>query len=413
MKAIILFMFFAAGAFAAEIGPISLQRRNDVEFSHGVLNDAGEITYTVDDAGRGVLTLGAAEGNTVVGDPFAIHLAPQRILSPDEYGVEITGGELTSAGAYEIFDAYKVAGTVRTLTLAPVNPLVKIARVTYDSSSYLIDIDKTTTEGGMTLTCTSDYDSFWDPSGNGAHMYVSNLVVYAWTGDARVSTVDFTLSDLAVTDDLGGYNMSELRSWITARYDSTTGDQWSKFAATHPVRLADRQIWFDSLGVTRLGALASSGTNRVSITVNGTSIMEITPGASEYTDMLKIVDYEMGATQAVFYVAAALLSPVTLQTTPTLDPLDWSDVSTGLVSSYPTTSIHTVDDTTYTVYTLTLSIDPEAATGFYRIKSSVGAIGATTLEIKNCALIYQGHPLGIVTQVVDGVSYEVLGRVLN
>lgn len=412
MKSTILFVFFAAGAFAAEIGPISLQRRNAVEFNHGVLNDAGEITYTVDDAGRGVLTLGAAEGNTVVGDPFAIHLAPQRILSPDEYGVEITGGELTSAGTYELFDAYKVADTVRTMTLTPVNPLVKIARVTYDSSSYMIDIDKTTTEGGMTLTCTSNYDSFWDPAAHGAHMHVSNIVVYAWTGDARVSTVDFTLSDLAVTDDLGGYNMSELRSWITARYDSTTGDQWSKFSATYPVRLADRQIWFDPLGVTRLGSLASSGTNRVSIAVNGTSVIEITPGASEYTDMLKIVDYEMGTTQAVFYVAAALLSPVTLQTTPTLDPLDWSDVSTGLVSSYPETSSRTVGDTTYSVYTLTLSIDPEATSAFYRVKSTVGLIGATTVEIKNATLIYNGVPLGIVTQVVEGVSYETIGRVL-
>lgn len=412
MKSTILFVFFAAGAFAAEIGPISLQRRNDVEFNHGVLNDAGEITYTVDDAGRGVLTLGAAEGNTVVGDPFAIHLAPQRILSPDEYGVEITGGELTSAGAYEIFDAYKVAGTVRTLTLAPVNPLVKIARVTYDSTAYMVDVTKTTTEQACVVRGVSRYDSFFDPLDRGGWMHVSNIVVYAWAGDERRASVDFTLSDLTVTDDVGNYNMSGLRTWITARYDHRTGDQWSQFPATHPVRLADRQIWFDPLGITRMSSIQAAGTNAVAILVNGSPVLEIIPGAAERTDQLKIVDFQMESTQAVFYVSAALGAPVVLQRTEVLEPANWGDVSTGISSTYPNTVQRTVGDTAYTTYRLTLAVDPEATSAFYRVKSTVGLIGATTVEIKNATLIYKGVPMGIVTQVVDGVSYETIGRVL-
>ena len=414
MRHSILLAFLAFTVCAAEIGPIKIQRRNNIEFSHGTLNDAGELTYTVADNGTAVLTLGSAEGNAVVSDPFAIRLAPQRVLAADEWAATLGDGVVLNAqGVYEFFKAYKTGSTVRTLTLAPVNPLVKIARVTCNIDNYLITDRSATTENSYTLTGTSTYDSFFDPYNNGAWMYVSNIVVYAWVGDERVSSVDFTLSDLAVTDDLGTYNMSDLRQWIMTRYDDYTGNQWSKFPATQAVKLADKPIWFDALGVVRMSSWQSADTNTVAITVNGSPVLEILPGVPEFTDQLKVVDYQInGETQAVFYVSATLNTPVGLQQSATLDPVNWSDITTGLTSSYPTISQRTVSGVTYGVYVLTLTLNSAATGAFYRVKSSVGTIGATTLEIKNCTLIYKGHPLGIVTQVVDGVSYEVLGRVL-
>jgi hypothetical protein len=157
----------------------------------------------------------------------------------------------------------------------------------------------------------------------------------------------------------------------------------------------------------------SADTNTVAITVNGTPVLEIVPGATEFSDQLKIVDYQInGSTQAVFYVSATLNSALGLQSTASLDPANWSDISAGLTSTFPTISQHSVSGVTYDVYVLTLILNPSVASGFYRVKSTVSAIGATTLEIKNCTLIYNGHPLNIITQVVDGVTYEVLGNVI-
>ena len=414
MKRSLILVFLAFGACAAELGPIKIQRRNDIEFSHGVLNDAGELTYTTTENGMGVLTLGTAEGNAVVSDPFAIRLAPQRVLAADEWAATLSDGVVLNAqGVYEFFNAYKTGDTVRTLTLAPVNPLVKIARVTCNIDNYMITVKPTTTENAYTLTGTSTYDPFFDPNNRGAWMYVSNVVVYAWVGYERVSAVDFTLSDLAVTDDIGTYNMSDLRQWIMTRYDAYTGNQWSKFPATQAVKLADKPIWFDALGVVRMSSWTLADTNTVAITVHGSPVLEISPGVPEFSDQLKVVDYQInGETQAVFYVSATLNTPVGLQQSASLDPVNWADITEGLTSSYPAISQRTVSGVTYGVYVLTLTLNPAATGAFYRVKASVGTIGATTLEIKNCTLIYNGHPLGIVTQVVNGVSYEVLGRVL-
>lgn len=414
MKLIIVVALLAVTAVGAELGPVKIQRRNDVEFTHGVLNDPGELTYSIADGGTAVLTLGAAEGNVVVSDPFAIRLAPQRVLSPNEWAVTLGDGvTMSDAGAYVFFDAYKTEDTVRLMSVTPVNALTKIARVTYDINSYMVNVVRSTTEDKITWTGTSTYDIFMDPLDKGGRMFVSNIVVYAWEGDERTATVDFTLSDLSVTDKTGTYNMSGLRQWIMSRYDSKTGDQWSKFPATHSVRLADKPLWFDSVGVVRLSSWSGGDTNTVAFTVGGTPVFEITPGAAEMTDQLKIVDYVLrGDTQAVFYVSAYLNVPIGLQTTASLDPANWADVSTGLTSTYPTISSHTVGDTTYNVFVLTLALNPASPGGFYRAKASVGSVGATTLEIKNCTLVYKGHPLGIVTQVVGGVTYEVLGNIV-
>ncbi len=411
---IMLFGFVAMGVCAAELGPVKIQRRNDVEFSHGALNDQGELTYTIAGNGTSVLTLGSAEGNAVVSDPFAIRLAPQRILSAGEWAATLGDGvTLNEQGVYEFFDAYKTGDTVRSMTIAPVNSLVKIARVTYGINNYFINNKVAQTEESVSWSGTSTYNSFLDPYDKGAWMYVSNIVVYAWVGDERISSVDFTLSDLSVTDKTGTYNMSDLRQWIKTRYDSKTGDQWSKFPATQAVNLSDNQIWFDPLGIVRMSSWQSADTNTVAITVNGTPVLEIVPGATEFSDQLKIVDYQInGSTQAVFYVSATLNSALGLQSTASLDPANWSDISAGLTSTFPTISQHSVSGVTYDVYVLTLILNPSVASGFYRVKSTVSAIGATTLEIKNCTLIYNGHPLNIITQVVDGVTYEVLGNVI-
>lgn len=412
-RIVIIVMLASSVSMAAEIGPVKIQRRNDVEFVRGVRNDVGELTYSVGSDGRGTLTVGASEGDVVVSDPFAIRLAPQRILAADEWAATLDGAiTLTADGVYKLFDAYKGVPAARTLTISAANPQVKLARVTYGSTSYMVDVTKTTTEQSCVIRGVSDYDSFWDPAGHGAHMHVSNIVVYAWTGYERTAQVDFTLADLTVTDSLGKYNMSALRTWITARYDHRTGDKWSQFPATHPVRLADRQIWFDPLGIVRMSSFQTDGTNAVAIMVNGSPVLEIVPGSAERTEQLKIVDYSAGATQAVFWVSAALGAPIVLQRTEVLEPANWGDVSTGISSTYPNTVQRTVGDTAYTTYRLTLAVDPEATSAFYRVKSTVGLIGATTVEIKNATLIYKGVPMGIVTQVVDGVSYETIGRVL-
>ena len=91
----------------------------------------------------------------------------------------------------------------------------------------------------------------------------------------------------------------------------------------------------------------------------------------------------------------------------------WSDVSSGLVSSYPAKTTAYYNGSPVPAYALTLAIDPEATGGFYRAKSTLPSYGETKLEIKNCALYYAGHRLGIVTQLVSGVTYEVLGRVIE
>lgn len=410
-------LMVALAAQAAEVGVIKIQRRNPVEFHRGVLNEEGELTYEIDHAGRGILTVGSNQGNALVGDPFSIQLAPQRILEPEEWGATLDSGiELTADGTYKIFAGIKEAGVSRSMTIAPVNPATKVARVTYQSyyTGVLVKLDATQTEQGLTLLGRSIYTAFWDPNDKGGFLLVSNIVVYAWVGDARLSSVDFTLSDLSITDNTGSYTMAGLRQWIMARYDYRTGDRWSQFSATHSVRLADKPIWFDPLGVVRMSAHSGGeSADGVSIFVNGSPVFVITPGATEETDQLKIVDYQMGATQATFYVSAALKSPITIQCATTLAASSWSDVSTGVTSTYPTISQRIVGGEVYSVYVLTLPLDPDAANVFYRVKTSVGAIAANQIEIKNATLVYNGHEIGIVTQVINGVTYELLGRVVD
>lgn len=399
-------------ASSAEIGPIKIQRRNAIEHSMGTLNAEGEITYAVDDAGRGVLTVGAHEGNVVVSDPCAIRLAPQRILAPAEWAPALSDGVTADAsGTYSVFAAYKVADTVRSIVIETGDPLQTIARVTYDSDYYMAMIDKTISGNSCTISVASTYDSFWDPAGHGTRCYISNVVVYVWSSDSRSSAVDYTVSDLTMTDTIGSVKMSGLRQWVMDRYDADTGHLWSRYPALERVRLAGHSLWFDAFGGVRAG-MSGGATNRWQLVANGATVMELTPGVTETSDQLMIVGFEQTSpSQLVFQVSSALEAPVTLQSAATLDS-SWADVVGGLTSSYPAKTTVDFNGQTVSAYTLTLAVDPETTEGFYRAKTTLPSYGVTSLEIKNCALIYQGHPLGIVTQVVDGVSYEVLGRVL-
>lgn len=410
----VFLLITASVAVAQVVGPVKIQRRNPVESAAGVVNDVGELTYSVDEHGRATLTVGAHEGNAVVSDPYCIRLAPQRVLQPTEWAPTLSEGATVSDGRYVLFDKWKEDGTVRTVTFETGNPLHEISRVTFDAYVNLVKLEKKASGNKYTITATADYDSFWDPAENGARCYISNVVVHVWTGSQRVSEVDFTVSDIKVTDGAGTVNWSDLRPGIHRRYDGRTGVEWSKFPAIASVRLDGHPVLYDWFGSVRTGMVPGT-TNRWHMAVNGVPVVEVSPGVTEVSEQLRILSLRFLADDRIeLAISSALESPVTVQTVDTLEGNPaWMDIQSGLTSSYPEKTTVTVDGSPVPAYILTLGVDPAAPSGFYRAKSMLPGLGTTSIHIKNCDFYVDGVKLGIVTQTVNSVQYEFLGRAIQ
>lgn len=391
-----LALLLLAAAAASAVEEVIPQRRNDIERRFGVLNAPGETTYAVDeDARRAVFTVGTTEaGDLVVGDPYAIHFAPTRLLAADEWALSFgtnvcygEHGEIMFSTEADVYDW--PTGEVRTATILPARPDLALSGCTFrfGGSGF---VRSTVADDGIVLSASH---GLFPPTPGGVAephpLCVSNLVVYAFAGPARSETFDATMDKVTLVDTVGAVPLSDLRAWVLRTYEDRAAEDWSRYPAVSRVALAGNRIEFNSAGNVFLGMEADSGTNAVRFVLNASPVLSLVPGLSGASDALRIWRFAIEGDEAACYVASDLGAPVGLHVTADLrEPFVRAQ---GESSSYPaTTNVVDGAGVTHACYRVAMPVENNARAAFFRAYSTGAAGTGNQLRIENCDLWIDG-----------------------
>lgn len=384
-----------AAATAGAVEQVIPQRRNDVERRHGVVNEPGETTYTVDaDARRAVLTVGTTEaGDLVVGDPYAIHFAPTRQLSPDEWAISFgtnvcygPNGEILFATP-ENAAGWSESDPPRTATILPAHPDIAFSGISFASGGGGGSIGKTVSDDQIVLCARKITDP--PPAPPPRALWASNLVVHAFAGPTRAETFDATLCRVTLKDNIGSVPLSDLRDWVLRTYEDRAAEDWSRYPAVSTVNLAGNRLAFNSAGNLYVGMESDYATNAIRFVANYSPVLSIVPGVVTNSAALTIWRFAIEDGEAALYVSADLGVPVGIQTTADLrEPFV---LATGATSSYPAT-IDVTDPAgvSRACYRVSLPVDENAGAAFYRACAEYAATGGNQLRIENCDLWIDG-----------------------
>lgn len=378
---------------AGAVDKVVPQRRNAVERAHGVVNAAGELTYSVED-GRAVLTIGSEEaGDLVVGDPYALRFAPLRRLAPDEWAVAF-GPDVCYGERGEIMFSTTnnmwgwAVDAPRTATILPASPSVALAGIDFGRGGPG-NVRKTVSDTGIVLSATP-----WNAPAPGdflqtSPVWVSNVVVYAYAGPSREETFDATRNRLTIRDTVGEVSLGDLRAWVLRTYEGRAAEDWSRHPAVSRVRLAGNRLEFNSAGTAWLGMESDGATNALRLVLGFSPVLSLVPGAVDASDALRIWDFDIEDGEAVLFVGADLGVPVGIQAAPALDE-PFVEVS-GATSSWPeTTDVSDGDGVTHPCYRVFLPVDRNAGAAFFRAFARTSASGGHQLRIDNCDLWIAG-----------------------
>lgn len=384
----------------------AIQRRSPSEVAAGVPEPVGGLTYSAAPDGSATLRVGTSDAGTLfVSDPWAVHVAPTRLLAPSEYSVVLSNATWTADG--RICMASNVVTTAYVGARAEIgllDPTLAISAVTFDAdanagharpvriSDGRVDIVGSTTTGAI--------GGIGDPG----HLYISNISVRVWTTSRRSASWNAVDDDVALLDDMGEVPVSGLRRWVAARYDGRTAEDWSNHPATNRVQLAGQPLWFTPGGSLRAAAAATNTEWR--IVSSGVPVVRILAeqggGASED---LAIRGIEIDGGTVRIWVGAALGSPVRIQASATLTPADWIDAD-GAVSTYPAAEVHGG----YSCYRVDVPLDPSAPSCFYRAVAT--GTGGSTRALRLCdsdAALYVGGVRVAWTNItIGGQTLRVL-----
>lgn len=385
-----------AAAAAGAVEKVIPQRRNDVERRNGVVNEPGETTYAVDeDARRAVLTVGTTEaGDLVVGDPYAIHFAPTRQLSPDEWAISFgtnvcygANGEIMFSTEEDVYDWQ--ADEIRTATIVPARADIAFSGCTFRQRGSGI-VRSTVSDDQIVLSAARGTDPP-TPGGIAAPspLRVSNLVVHAFAGPTRAETFDATLCRVTLKDNVGSVPLSDLRDWVLRTYEDRAAEDWSRYPAVSAVNLAGNRLAFNSAGNLYLGVEADHATNAIRFVANYSPVLSIVPGVVTNSAALTIWRFAIEDGEAALYVSADLGVPVGIQTTADLrDPFV---LAAGATSSYPaTTDVTDPAGVSHACYRVSLPVDENAGAAFYRACAEYAATGGNQLRIEHCDLWIDG-----------------------
>jgi len=343
--AVIAIFVSSAVACATEllVGPIRLQRRNEVEHVQGAQNEPGELTYAVAEDGKATLRVGTeTEGTIIVSDPVAVRYVPTRVLADEEWYVEYGDGvEAGPDRSIVFYDAHPAVtngvNISRTATVRPVDEAVALASVTATPVVSVGHISIATAEAGSVITGIG----WHSPEGMPMPISVeaSNIIVRAYSSDERAATTDLRDNPIGLVDTLGPIQLGALREWVTNRYDAATAPAWSQHAATHPVRLDRQSIRWDSSGALIMRWQGDAASNGWAVTSHGWPILALTPGAGgggETMEGFDIVQMVVGASSIVIHVADGIWGDVAIQQVSDPSFGEWI-ASAGQTSSYPAT----------------------------------------------------------------------------
>lgn len=398
-----LLLLLAAAAPAATI-----QRRAPDEAA-AARNAVGELTYSVE-GGAAVLRVGTSDAGTLVAsDPWALHVAPRRLLGPREYSLHLSAGAamLPDGRVCLASNVTEAVGSVtESVTLRVADPAVRIASVRWRLDQDGARQERENTETEATLTATTVYRELMGRPIIG-YCYVVGVEVWAWASDRRDETWDTSVADLPFRDSLGETSVGSLRKWVAARYDGRTAEDWSNHPATNAVRLAGQTLWHSST----IRSVVSDGD--LSLVVAGAPVLSFTgPEDAGRTNALRIAHIEVSDDTATLWATAALGAPVRVQSCGDLAALDWRDVD-GVVSSYPATETPppTAAEAMRNVqcYRLEVPVDPAADACFYRVCSTIGPAEQRTVRVEPGAALYiDGVRAAWTNIVVNGATLRVL-----
>ena len=400
---------FAAGDPSHASPMARIQRRTTSEAATAQ-NAVGEVTYSIDEPGAATLRVGTSDSGTVVAsDPCAIHIAPRRKLSPEEYAVRVSG-EHTVFPDGSILLATNVTGAAvvtNVVTLTPVDPAVKLSSVTWDlASSGSCGRVRTLAEDAATLTVhvTSEEMPPPEPPQPGMAL-LRGVTVWAWTSDRRTVELDTETHPVPYRDALGATSLWELRSWTTNRYDWRTAEHWAEFPADSTVRLAGHTVHYSAGGALR--SMVDAGT--WSYYASGVPVIRVVSGVSTNsaaTDELNILAIALEGTNVLIDVSASLAVPVYIDSAPDLTSGEWFRVI-GQTSTYP----NTVSVGGLPAYRVTVPIDPSATSCFFRASATIDGSGASRalhLGGTSTALYIDGQRCAWTNITVSGQTLRVL-----
>ena len=387
-----------------------IQRRAEAEVATAQ-NAVGELTYHVDTSHpAAVLRVGTSDSGTViVGDPYAIHVAPRRKLDAGEFGIVVTGSYTANADGSILLATNVVSGVAtNTVTIRPIDPAVKIASVAFDLAALGAGRQKEVTEDRATLVVHTSQEDYPDPVGRVPGWAVlRGVTVWVWAGDRRDETWDTTTADLQIIDSMGSVAMSGIRRWVADRYDGRTGEEWSLYPANHRVNLAGQTVYWSSGGALRSQVDSGSW----SYYASGVPVLRVVSGVDgeSRTEDLAILAITMDSANDLVQidVNAALGVPVYIDSCNDLTVSDWFRAA-GQTSTYP----QTVSVGGIPAYRVTVPIDPSAAAAFYRATATIGDGGAENRALHlggvSTDLYIAGERCAWTNIVVNGASLRVL-----
>lgn len=359
----------------------TIQRRAPDEAASAE-NAPGEITYSLESGGA-VLRVGTSDAGTVVAsDPWALHVAPRRLLGPREYALTLSpGAEMLADGrvclASNVTEA--VGSVTASVTLRAADPAVRLASVRWGVEQEGASMTRTLTESEATIECTTVYRSFMGRPIPG-HCFVVRIEAWAWASDRRDETWDATVADLPLRDSMGEITVGTIRKWVVDFFSGRTAEHWASFPATNDVRLAGHTLWHTSA----IRSVAAS--NALSLVVSGAPVLTVTgPEDAGPTNALRIVDIKMDDGVATLWATAALGAPLRVQSCDDIGARDWRDED-GAASSYPSTeNVKGVP-----CIRLDVPVDDADQRRFYRVVATLGAAEQRTVRIEPGAALYIG-----------------------
>ena len=316
----------------------TIQRRSPAEIASGVVEPAGAVTYSVGESGdAATLRVGTSDAGTlVVSDPWAVHVAPTRLLDPSEFSVVLSNAVWTSDGEIRfVEEAQTMDDTGGDADIRPIDPALAISSVRFDTRQLGGRVhQKTLPDGAVRL----EGRGHKGPLGQDGYLYASNIRVRVWASPSRGATWDATADDVTITDSMGVVRMSRLRRWICDRYDGRTAENWSEHPAADRIRANGHSIWYNPGGSLRSEVAASNSEWRVMS--SGVPVIRVLSDTDEGPSAdLSIADIEVAVDGAVtLYVLSSLGVPVGVQCCTDPRRGEWEEVAA--TSTYPSTVTH-------------------------------------------------------------------------
>lgn len=399
------------------VSPVLLERRNAVEYEHGVENRNGELTYTVDSENRPNLYLGTTEGGTqIVSDPFAIHQPKTEEIADGSFAVEFVSDGISwnDDGSVQVFagEGYATNHYTRTLRVRTVDGR-RIAAVRSTN-----DLFNATASGHRNQDGSYDVDvssTFLDMFDNPPRAKLSHFRVWVYSGERTEEEADLVAGDVLLHDSMGDVYFSKLREWTANRYDDRTAVDWAKYHANSDVYLDGHRVFFNRQLTLLTSMGGTNATAGLRFLANGSTVMEIVPGEVSADGSLRIVGFEYNSTNAVVYATSEYATPVYVQSAPAVRDV-YEDLD-GVVSSYPDKVEYSFGGTTVQAYRLVLPIDESEGSRFYRLRQESSGAGSNVVNLYGDVRI-NGSTVDdaikaaikeLVTTglVIDGVRYTV------